>query len=75
MFLEARAASVRPPPAFAPEYADDIFSGGEVQDVLAAFQQEIALAAKYGLEFDFSKCTLYLLAGEGFRGDVSAFQA
>ena len=39
-------------------------------DVWAAFKQEIALS-KYGLEFEYSKCALHLLAGEQFLGDVS----
>ena len=44
-------------------------------DVWAAFTQEITLSSKYGFEFEYSKCTLHLLAGEQFRGDVSEFQA
>ena len=40
-------------------------------DVWAAFKQEIALSSKYGLEFEYSKCALHLLAGEQFLGDVS----
>ena len=44
-------------------------------DVWASFQQELHLAEKYGLHMDPSKCTLYLLPGDQFRGDVSWFQA
>lgn len=35
----------------------------------------LQLASKYGLHVDPNKCTLYLLAGEAFRGDVPRFQA
>ena len=33
------------------------------------------MAEKYGLHMDPNKCTLYLLAGDQFRGDVFRFQA
>ena len=71
---EAREAAGSSPP-FEPEYADDSFSGGRVQDVLRCFREEIKLAEKYGFSYDLSQCTLYLLAGDEFRGDVSGFQA
>ena len=59
---------------FAPEYADDGFSGGRVEDVWKLFQEELRLADKYGLRYDLGQCRLYLLAGGGFLGDVSPFQ-
>ena len=71
----ARQRASRTLPVFDVEFADDAYSGGQVSDVWAIFKEEIELASRYGLEFDFSKCTLHLLAGEQFRGDVSAFQA
>ena len=73
---QARANSGRPAPEFEVEFADDAYSGGDLRDVLAAFKAELHLAASFGLlHFDLSKCTLYLLAGEAFRGDISEFQA
>lgn len=75
MTEEARAASRRPAPEFEPAFADDAFSGGHIDDVYEAFRQELQLAHKYGLHVDPAKCTLYLLAGDQFRGDVSRFQA
>ena len=75
MLREAQQASSRPMPEFRPAFADDGFSGGPVLDVWEQFRQEIRLADAYGLKVDPSKCTLYLLAGEAFRGDVSRFQA
>ena len=62
-------------PEFEPEYADDAFSGGLTSHVLRSFQEEIRLAAEFGLRYDLEQCTLYLLSGEHFRGDVSGFQA
>ena len=62
-------------PEFEPEYADDAFSGGLISHVLRSFQEEIRLAAEFGLRYDLEQCTLYLLSGEHFRGDVSGFQA
>ena len=75
MVEEARELSSRNPPEFEPAFADDAFSGGNVDDVFEAFHQELQLAHKYGLHVEPSKCTLYLLAGDQFRGDVSKFQA
>ena len=75
MLREAQRANSRPIPEFRPAFADDKFSGGPTLDVWEQFRQEIRLAEKYGLKVDPSKCTLYLLAGEAFRGDVSRFQA
>ena len=42
---------------------------------MTAFKAEIALIETFGLQFDYSKCTLHLLAGEQFRRAVSEFQA
>ena len=36
----------QPPPEFEPEFADDAFSGGDVEAVLAALQAEIRLAPR-----------------------------
>ena len=38
------------------------------------FREEIRLAEKFGLKYDLSQCTVYLLSGDQFRGDVSGFQ-
>ena len=73
--LEETQANIGSTIAFAPEYADDGFSGGAVDEILKLFQEELRLAEEYGLRYDLNNCTLYLLAGDGFRGDVSAFQA
>ena len=62
-------------PEFEPEYTDDAFSGGLISHVLRSFQEEIRLAAEFDLRYDLEQCTLYLLFGEHFRGDVSGFQA
>ena len=56
------------------EYISDIISEISIDD-RAAFKQEIILSSKYGFEFEYSKYTLHLLAGEQFRGDFSEFQA
>ena len=60
---------------FDPEFADDGFCGGPVASVWAIFEQEIALAEKYGLHFDMGETTLYLLSGEAFHADLRPFQA
>ena len=72
LFEEAQAniGSILP---FAPEYVDDGFSGGVVDEVLKLFQEEFRLAEEYDLRYDLNNCILYLLVGDGFRGDVSAF--
>jgi hypothetical protein len=75
MTEEARRLSPRLAPEFEPAFADDAFSGGHIDDVYEAFRQELQLAQKYGLHVDPAKCTLHLLAGDQFRGDVSRFQA
>ena len=59
---------------FQPEYADDGFCGGRIQDVDRYFGEESRLAAKFGLKYDLSQCTDYLLSGDHFRGDLSGFQ-
>ena len=73
--FEEVQANLRSTIPFAPEYADDRFSGGAVDEVLKFFQEEFRLAEEYGLRYDLNNWILYLLAGDGFRGDVSAFQA
>ena len=72
---EARRNNPRPPPGFSPAFADDSVSGGSVDEVWEQFRQELQLADAYGLHVDPRKCTLYSLAGERFRGDVSRFQS
>ena len=69
--VQANVGSTIP---FAPIYAHDGFSGGAVDEVLKLFQEELRLAEEYGLRHDLNNWTLYLLAGDGFRGDISAFQ-
>ena len=32
------------------------------------------MAEKFGLKYDFSQYTVYLLSGNDFRGDISGFQ-
>ena len=73
MHDESRAASSRPSPALDIEFADDAYSGGDVLDILASFKAEITPSNKYDLYHEISKCTLYLLAGEQFRGNVAEF--
>ena len=43
--------------------------------MLKILQEEVRAAARCGLKYDLSQCTVYLFAGEGFRGDVSGFQS
>ena len=38
--------------------------GRGFSDVFVIFRAEIALVETFGLKFDYSKCTLHLLAGE-----------
>ena len=59
---------------FQPEYTDDDFCGGRVQDIIRYFREEMRLMEKFGLKYDLSQCTIYLLSGDQFRGDVSGFQ-
>ena len=73
--LEEAQANIGSTIPFVPEYTDDGFSGGVVDEILKLFQEEFRLAEEYGLRYDLNNCTLYLLAGDGFRGDISAFQA
>ena len=59
---------------FQPEYADDGFRGGRIQDIIRYFREEIRLAEKFGLKYDLSQYMVYLLSGDQFRGDISGFQ-
>ena len=59
---------------FQPEYADDGFCGGRIQDIIRYFREEIRLAEKFGMKYDLSQCTVCLLSGDQFRGDRSGFQ-
>ena len=47
--LEEAQANIGSTIPFAPEYADDGFSGGAVDEVLKLFQEELRLAEEYGL--------------------------
>ena len=60
---------------FDPEFADDSFCGGPISLVWAIFEQELALAGKYGPHFDLSKTKLRVLAGDDFQGDLRPFIA
>ena len=73
--LEEAQANIGSTIPFASEYADDGFSGRAVDEILKLFQEELRLAEEYCLRYDLNNYTLYLLAGDDFRGDVSAFQA
>ena len=48
--------------------------GGRARDVIRYFWEEIRLAANFGLKYDLAQCTVYLLAGDDFKGEVSGFQ-
>ena len=72
MAAEARDSSTGVP-EFEPEFADDSFSAGRWDHVLHTFKAEIALAAKYGVDFDLSKCTLVVPTGQEFQGDLTEF--
>ena len=74
MWEEARTKFEGPPPKFEPEHTDDGFSGGTLSSIWTSFEQERMLADKFGIHFDFSKITLYLLAGESFHGDLRPFR-
>ena len=73
--LEEAQANIGSTIPFAPEYADDGFSGGAIDEILKLFQEEFRLAEEYGLRYDLNNYILYLLAGNDFRRDVNAFQA
>ena len=55
---------------FNPEFADEGFCGDPISLVWAIFEQELALAKKYGLHFDLNKTILYILAEDDFHGDL-----
>ena len=59
---------------FAPEFMDDGFSGRAIDEILRLFQEEFRLVEEYGLWHDLNIYILYLLAGDGFRGDINVFQ-
>ena len=52
--LEEAQANVGSTIPFAPEYADDGFSGGAVDEILKLFQEELRLAEEYGLRYDLN---------------------
>ena len=58
--VEEAQANIGSDVLFAPEYADDGFSGGRVDEVLRLFREELRLAEEYGLRYDLNNCTLYL---------------
>jgi hypothetical protein len=74
MLQEALAQS-NAKPTFIAEFSDDSYCGGNWADVLALFQAEVALAGKFGLNFDLGKCRLVVPSGAGFTGDLRGFQA
>ena len=41
--------------SFQPEYIDDDFYRGRIQDIIRYFREEIRLAAKFGLKYDLSQ--------------------
>ena len=47
---------------------------GGLQDIIRCFREEIRLAAKFGLKYDLSQFTIFLLSGDSFRGDMSGIQ-
>ena len=49
--IQTNVASTIP---FAPEYADDGFSGGAIDEVMKLFQEEFRLAEEYGLRYDLN---------------------
>ena len=73
LFEEAQANLGNTIP-FAPEYADDGSSGGAIDEVLKLFQKELRIIEEYGLRYDLNNHILYLLIGDGFHGDINAFQ-
>ena len=73
--LEEVQANIGNSIPFAPEYVDDGFSGGVVDEILKLFQEELRIIEEYDLRYDLNNYILYLLAGNGFRGDISVFQA
>ena len=75
MYEEACANVRGAAECFDPEFADDGFCGGPISLVWAIFEQELALAGKYGLHFDLSKTKLHILAGDDFQGDLRPFTA
>ena len=73
-YAEEAATAIGITLPFQPEYADDGFYGGRIQDIIRYFREEIRLAEKFVLKYDLSQCTIYLLSGDQFRGDVAGFQ-
>ena len=59
---------------FRPNMLMTASGGGRARDVIRYFREEIGLAAKFGLKYDLAQCTVYLLSGDSFGGDVSGFQ-
>ena len=59
---------------FQPEKADDGFCGGRVQNVVRYFREMIRVAAEFGLKYDLSQNTVYLLSSDNFSRDISGFQ-
>ena len=55
---------------FQPEYADDGFYGGRIQDAIRYFREEIRLAAKFGLKNDLSQYIMDFLSGDHFRRNL-----
>ncbi len=56
------------------DYADGGMDGGSAEVVLATLKGEVAFGEQYGMHLKYGKVALYLLAGNEFEGDVSAFE-
>ena len=53
---------------FQPEYADDGFDAGRAPDVARYFREAVRFLAQFGLKYDLSQYTIYLLSADNFRG-------
>ena len=60
---------------YAADFADDGVDGGDFEEVLKVLTREIALGPEYGLRNNYDKMVVYPLAGRGFSGDLSGFEA
>jgi hypothetical protein len=58
---------------FAADFADDGVDGGDVDNVFAVLEREIALGPEYGLRNNYDKMVVYPLAGRRFTGDLTRF--
>ena len=56
------------------EFADDGVDGGDYQKVLHVLQKELSIGPAYGSILNPSKMKVYVLAGDGFEGDLQGFK-